>query len=96
MARPSDAVDPVAGPITTAAHDERPRTLGGGRLLLLLFWLALLATPLASPNDYIVSLGASRSRSVMPGFMVSALTRPGFFPPNWGSLRGPGSRSPAL
>ena len=59
MARPSDAVDPVAGPINTAAHDERQRTLGGGRLRLLLFWLALLAIPLAGPNDYIVSLGTS-------------------------------------
>ena len=59
MARPSDAVDPVAGPINTAAHYERQRTLGGGRLRLLLFWLALLAIPLAGPNDYIVSLGTS-------------------------------------
>src|SRR6516164_5054676 len=59
MARPSDAVDPVAGPINTAAHDERQRTLGGGRLRLLLFWLALLAIPLAGPNHYIVSLGTS-------------------------------------
>jgi branched-chain amino acid transport system permease protein len=59
MAKPSDAVDPVSGPINTAARDERWRALMGGRFVLLLFWLALLAIPLFGANDYVVSLGTS-------------------------------------
>jgi branched-chain amino acid transport system permease protein len=59
MARPSDAVDPVSGPINTVARDERRRVLMGGRAILLLFWLVLLAIPLFGFNDYIVSLGTS-------------------------------------
>ena len=59
MAKPSDAVDPIAGPINTAARDERGRALMGGRSLLFIFWLALLAIPLVGLNDYLVSLGTS-------------------------------------
>jgi len=59
MAKPSDAVDPIAGPINTAARDERRRTLMGGRSILVLFWLVLLAIPLFGFNDYLVSLGTS-------------------------------------
>ena len=59
MAKPSDAVDPIAGPINTAARDERGRALMGGRSLLFIFWLALLAIPLFGLNDYLVSLGTS-------------------------------------
>ena len=59
MARPSDAVDPISGPINTAARDERRSVLAGGRLPLFLFWLALLAIPLFGFNDYVVSLGTS-------------------------------------
>jgi branched-chain amino acid transport system permease protein len=59
MAKPSDAVDPIAGPINTAARDERGRALIGGRSILFIFWLVLLATPLFGFNDYIVSLGTS-------------------------------------
>ena len=59
MAKPSDAVDPIAGPINTAARAERGRALMGGRSLLFIFWLALLAIPLVGLNDYLVSLGTS-------------------------------------
>jgi len=59
MAKPSDAVDPIAGPINTAARDERGRALMGGRSLLFIFWLALPAIPLVGLNDYLVSLGTS-------------------------------------
>src|SRR6185312_12601791 len=59
MAKPSDAVDPIAGPINTAARDERGRALIGGRSILFIFWLVLLAIPLFGFNDYIVSLGTS-------------------------------------
>jgi branched-chain amino acid transport system permease protein len=59
MAKPSDAVDPIAGPINTAARDERRRAFIGGRWMLFIFWLVLLATPLFGFNDYIVSLGTS-------------------------------------
>ena len=59
MAKPSDAVDPIAGPINTAARDERGRALMGSRSLLFIFWLALLAIPLFGLNDYLVSLGTS-------------------------------------
>jgi branched-chain amino acid transport system permease protein len=59
MAKPSDAVDPVSGPINTAARNERWRALMGGRSVLLLFWLALLSIPLFGANDYVVSLGTS-------------------------------------
>ena len=59
MAKPSDAVDPIARPINTAARDERGRALMGGRSLLFIFWLALLAIPLVGLNDYLVSLGTS-------------------------------------
>ena len=46
MAKPSDAIDPISGPVNTAARDERQRALMGGRSLLLLIWLALLPVPL--------------------------------------------------
>ncbi len=59
MAKPSDAVDPISGPINTAARDERRRTLMGSRSILFIFWLALLAIPLVGLNDYLVSLGTS-------------------------------------
>ena len=59
MAKPSDAIDPIAGPINTAARDERGRALMGGRSLLFIFLLALLAIPLFGLNDYLVSLGTS-------------------------------------
>jgi branched-chain amino acid transport system permease protein len=59
MAKPSDAVDPISGPINTAARHERRRTLMGGRSILVLFWLVLLAIPLFGFNDYLVSLGTS-------------------------------------
>jgi branched-chain amino acid transport system permease protein len=59
MAKPSDAIDPIAGPINTAVRHERQRTLKGGRSILVLFWLLLLAIPLFGFNDYLVSLGTS-------------------------------------
>lgn len=59
MAKPSDAVDPISGPINTAPRHERRRTLMGGRSILVLFWLVLLAIPLFGFNDYLVSLGTS-------------------------------------
>ena len=59
MARPGDAVDPISGPIDTAARDRRRRAIVGGRSLLLLFFLALLPIPLIGFNDYVVSLGTS-------------------------------------
>jgi len=59
MAEPSDAVDPVSGPITPAANDERPGARIGARPALFLFWLALLAIPLFGANDYVISLGVS-------------------------------------
>jgi branched-chain amino acid transport system permease protein len=59
MAKPSDAIDPIAGPINTAVRHERRRTLMGGRSILVLFWLLLLAIPLFGFNDYLVSLGTS-------------------------------------
>ena len=59
MAKPSDAIDPISGPVNIAARDERRRTLMGDRPLLLLFWLALVAIPLFGFNDYVESLGTS-------------------------------------
>lgn len=59
MAKQSDAIDPIAGPINTAVRHERQRTLKGGRSILVLFWLLLLAIPLFGFNDYLVSLGTS-------------------------------------
>src|SRR6516165_12780483 len=59
MGKPSDAIDPISGPVNTAARDERRRAPMGGRSLLLLVWLALLAIPLLGFNDYVVSLGTS-------------------------------------
>jgi branched-chain amino acid transport system permease protein len=59
MVEPSDAVVSVSGPVETAARDQRRGALAGGRLLLLLFFLALLPIPLLGLNDYVVSLGTS-------------------------------------
>jgi branched-chain amino acid transport system permease protein len=59
MGKPSDAIDPISGPVNIAARDERRRALMGGRSLLLLIWLALLPVPLLGFNDYVVSLGTS-------------------------------------
>src|SRR5580698_2312837 len=59
MAKPSDAIDPVLGPIQTDARDDRSRVHVGARASLVVVWLALLAIPLLGLNDYVVSLGTS-------------------------------------
>jgi branched-chain amino acid transport system permease protein len=59
MAKPSDAIDPLSGPIATDARDERWGVRVGGRAGLFAIWLALLAIPLLGFNDYVVSLGTS-------------------------------------
>jgi branched-chain amino acid transport system permease protein len=58
MAKPSDGIDPVLGPIQTDARDDRSR-VHGARASLVVVWLALLAIPLLGLNDYVVSLGTS-------------------------------------
>jgi branched-chain amino acid transport system permease protein len=59
MAKPSDGIDPVLGPIQTDARDDRSRVHVGARASLVVVWLALLAIPLLGLNDYVVSLGTS-------------------------------------
>jgi branched-chain amino acid transport system permease protein len=59
MAKPSDAVDPIAAVIDTGTRDQGGRVFFGARSALLLFFLALLPIPLFGFNDYIVSLGTN-------------------------------------
>jgi branched-chain amino acid transport system permease protein len=59
MAKPSDAIDPVLGPVRTDARDDRARVRIGARAVLVVVWLVLLAIPLLGFNDYVVSLGTS-------------------------------------
>jgi branched-chain amino acid transport system permease protein len=59
MAEPSDAIDPLSGPIATNARDHRFGVHVGGRASLIAIWLVLLAIPLLGFNDYVVSLGTS-------------------------------------
>jgi branched-chain amino acid transport system permease protein len=59
MAKPGDAVDPIAAVIDTGTRDPGGRVFFSARSALLLFFLALLPIPLFGFNDYIVSLGAN-------------------------------------
>ena len=59
MAKPGDAVDPIAAVINTGTRDPGGHIFFGARSALLLFFLALLPIPLFGFNDYIVSLGAN-------------------------------------
>lgn len=60
MATPSDAADPIVIPVVSVTSDERRGPRRGGRLLVFLPWLVLLAAvPLLPFNDYVVSLGVN-------------------------------------